>query len=322
MRANSLKRLLMSVELQSLYPNQIIIVDGSLNEDTKALFEKDKPLNLEYFLVDSQHRGLTKQRNYGISKVSPNSEIVCFIDDDTELTINYFQEISATFSSDKTIVGVGGVSLNENAWVKKEPNKRYNKHFYYVHGDYVYKESTRNVVRNFLGLQSHLPSNVVPDYSNSRTCGYPIDGESYSVHLLIGMSFSFRRIVFQNIKFSTYFEGYGLYEDADYCIRALQFGKNIINTNVQIYHYHDHSGRPNKYNYGKMVVRNGWYIWHVHKSKPNFKDRLKWNAITLILIGIRFSNIFTKANKKEAFTEALGRVVGYFSLIYNKPIIK
>jgi hypothetical protein len=36
---------------------------------------------------------------------------------------------------------------------------------------------------------------------------------------------AFRKVVVDSIKFSFYFEGYGLYEDADFSIRALQFGK-------------------------------------------------------------------------------------------------
>jgi hypothetical protein len=34
---------------------------------------------------------------------------------------------------------------------------------------------------------------------------------------------------------------------------------------------------------------------------------------------IRFSNTFTSSNKKEAFTEAAGRTVGWWSLMLNKP---
>ncbi len=120
-------------------------------------------------------------------------------------------------------------------------------------------------------------------------------------------------------KFSRFFEGYGLYEDADFSIRALQFGKNVMNTNARLSHFHDSSGRPNKYQYGKMVVRNGWFVWRVKNRNPGFKDRFKWNAITILLTIIRFTNVFTESNKKEAFTEAIGRTVGWWSLFLDKP---
>jgi hypothetical protein len=130
---------------------------------------------------------------------------------------------------------------------------------------------------------------------------------------------NFKREVFNKIKFSTYFEGYGLYEDADFSLRTLQFGQNYIATSVQLSHFHDHSGRPNKYNYGKMVLRNGWYVWRVKYPNPSLVARFKWNSIAFLLTLIRFTNIFTTNKPKEAFTESLGRTVGWFSLLFNKP---
>jgi hypothetical protein len=68
-----------------------------------------------------------------------------------------------------------------------------------------------------------------------------------------------------------------------------------------------------------MVVRNGWYVWRTKNPKPTFKHQLKWHAITLLLTGIRFSNTITGSSKKEAFTEAVGRTVGWWSLWFNRP---
>ncbi|HSD06155.1 glycosyltransferase family 2 protein, partial [Flavobacterium sp.] len=177
----------------------------------------------------------------------------------------------------------------------------------------------RNVIRNYLGLQSNLGAGKMPNYSHGRTCGFPLSNKTYEVDLLIGMSMAFRKSVVNQIQFSSYFEGYGLYEDADFSIRALQFGKNVINTKVQLKHFHNPSGRPNQYKYGKMVVRNGWYVWRVKNPKPNTIDFLKWHAITILLTMIRFSNIITMTKRKEAFIEALGRMIGWWSLIFSRP---
>jgi GT2 family glycosyltransferase len=175
------------------------------------------------------------------------------------------------------------------------------------------------VVRNYLGLQSHLGPGRMPDYSHGKTCGFPLDGKTYEVDLLIGMSFAFRKKVVDFIRFSPYFEGYGLYEDADFSIRALQFGKNAVNTKARLSHFHHPSGRPNQYQYGKMVVRNGWYVWRIKNPRPSYSAKLKWNLITILLTLIRFSNTFTTTKKEEAFTEAIGRTLGWWSLWVNKP---
>jgi GT2 family glycosyltransferase len=134
--------------------------------------------------------------------------------------------------------------------------------------------------------------------------------------------YSYKKDVFKNLKFSTYFEGYGLYEDVDFSLRLANQGKLYINTNAQLAHYHDGSGRPNKFRYGKMVVRNGWYVWRVKYPNSTFKARFKWHATALLLTIIRLLNVITEPNKKEALTEGFGRIVGWFSLIFNAPKIE
>jgi GT2 family glycosyltransferase len=318
-RPHPLLVLLESVKHQTLYPNEIIIVDGSPDTLTKVMIQENNFKNVFYFKVSPEERGLTKQRNYGIARVQKESEVVCFLDDDTVLKPEYFYEVIHVFKNNSEITGVGGVAINENKWVRKKKNVKYGKKDYFLLNDFVVKEASRNKIRNYLGLQSDRMPGVMPEFSHGRTCGYPLDGENYEVDLLIGMSMSFRKDVTDNITFSYYFEGYGLYEDADFSIRALKFGKNVISTKAQLEHHHDAAGRPNQYAYGKMVVRNGWYVWRVKYPNPSFKAKLKWHAITLVLIAIRATNIVTTLKTKEAFTETIGRIIGWFSLWFIKP---
>lgn len=322
MRPQPLLKLLNSVAKQSLYPNEILIVDGSNDERTTEMLENNSFKNLKYYKVTEENRGLTKQRNFGIEKVDTTSEIVCFLDDDTELDRNYFKAIIDTFKNDSNCVGVGGVAVNENRWFKIDENQSIDLSKHYVIDGYAIKESSRNLVRNKLGLQSPFRPGIMPDFSHGRTYRYPPNNKIYPVDLLIGMSFNFRKSIFNHIKFSTYFEGYGLYEDADFSLRALRYGTNVINTAAKLNHYHNISGRPNKYKYGKMVVRNGWYVWRVKYPNPHLKARFKWNATSFLLTLIRFVNALTTSNKKAAFNEAVGRTVGWFSLVFNKPTAK
>jgi GT2 family glycosyltransferase len=319
MRPKPLLQLLQSVREQTLYPDEILVIDGSTNNETQLILNENHFENLHYYLVPKEHRGLTKQRNYGITRAGSNMEVFCFLDDDTVLEKEYFKELIDTFRYNIAITGVGGVAINENNWKPILSSKIYNKKKYFSFDGFVYKEGLRNVVRNYLGLQSNLAPGKMPNYSHGRTCGFPLNNKIYEVDLLIGMSMAFRKCVVEQIQFSPYFEGYGLYEDADFSVRALQFGKNVINTKVQLSHFHNSSGRPNQYQYGKMVVRNGWYVWRVKNPNPNVVDFLKWHAITILLTIIRFINIFNTTKRKEAFTEALGRMVGWWSLIFGKP---
>ncbi|MEO5778142.1 MAG: glycosyltransferase family 2 protein [Flavobacterium sp.] len=320
MRPVPLLNLLNSVKEQTLYPNEILIIDGSTNDDTKAILEQYPFQNLKYFLAAKEQRGLTRQRNFGVSKVSDDSEVVCFLDDDTILANNYFEEILKTYSLFSEALGVGGYINNETKWQKVGPDYKASiKEFAY--DGWKQNDGSRFVLRKRLGLDSNTKPGFLPEFSNGRSISFlPPSGKIYEVEQLMGGVSSFRKSVFSSFQFSTYFDGYGLYEDADFTLRLSKTGKLYVNTNAQLGHFHDQSGRPNKYQYGKMVVRNGWYVWRVKYPNPTFKAKLKWNAIVLLLTFIRFSNIFTTNKRMESFTEFTGRTVGWFSLFINKPL--
>ena len=321
MRPESLLTLLKSVDSQVLYPNEIIIVDGSINNLTKLEINKYSFKNLKYFEVTPNDRGLTKQRNFGISKVSNAIDIVCFLDDDIILTKTYFKNLIETYNEFPEAGGVGGYIINEVSWRKLKPKEKTTFMEYEIDG-YVRNLGSRNVIRKKLGLLSNRLPCFMPEYSNGFSVGnLPPNNKIYEAEYFMGGVSSFKKDVVTNIKFSEYFEGYGLYEDLEYCLRVSKNFKLYVNTGATLHHYHEEGGRPNKYLYGKMVVKNGWYVWRIKYPSPSIKSRFKWNMIALLLTTIRFSNIITTNNKIEAFSETIGRTVGWWSLIFNKPKI-
>ena len=316
-RAEALNNLLASVAIQSVYPNEILIIDGSKDLETQKCLSNQTLKNLKYFKIEEPDRGLTRQRNFGVEKLNSQSEIICFLDDDVVLEPDYFKAVLEAFDSDSDIVGVGGVATNENLW--KPSSRVHSTDKVYVFEGFERNESQRFYLRNKLGLQSQELPGIMPKFSHGRTYGYPLTGKNFEVDLLIGMSMNFRRKVIDAEKFSLYFDGYGLYEDADYCLRALKYGKNVLCTAARLEHHHDPSGRPDLYKYGKMVIRNGWYVWRVKYPNPSIKGRFKWNATALLLMLIRLSNVVTTSDRKGAFQEATGRIAGWWSLLVNKP---
>jgi GT2 family glycosyltransferase len=322
MRANALQKLLNSVSEQTVYPNEIILVDASTNLETKELFLENKYNNVHYFLVDDANRGLTKQRNFGISKLAAESEIVCFLDDDTVLEKDYFENLIQTYSEFPEAFGVGGIITNEVAWDFVGENCE-SKQFEFCYDGWKRKDPFRFEIRKIFGLDTNVPPGFMPTFSNGRSLSFlPPSGKVYPVEQLMGGVSSFRITVFDKNSFSTYFQGYGLYEDADFSLRVSKTGRLFCNTNAKLAHYHDSSGRPNNFSYGKMVIRNGWYVWRVKHPNPDLKSRLKWHAISFLLTSIRLLNVITTSNRKEAVTEAVGRIVGWFSLFLHKPKIQ
>jgi GT2 family glycosyltransferase len=319
MRPQALLVLLQSIKVQTVYPITILIIDGSLNEETETVLKDNHFENLNYFIVPAEYRGLTKQRNFGIEQVGNEVEIVCFLDDDTILENNYFERILKTYEIYPDALGVGGYIINQSKY------EHVGEHYEPTTDEYLFdgwkrKDGSRFILRKKLGLDSDCPPGYSPMYSHGRSVGFlPPSGKIYEVEMLMGGVSSFRKKVFDTLQFSTYFEGYGLYEDADFTLRVAKLGKLYLNTSAKLFHYHAVSGRPNQYQYGKMVVRNGWYVWRTKNPNPKFKDQLKWHSITILLTLIRFSNTFTSSKKAEALTEALGRTVGWWSLLFYMP---
>ncbi len=320
-RPKALNLLLESVKEQTLLPDVILIIDGSRDHKTKEALQKSIIPNLYYFQVEDHDRGLTKQRNFGISKVDANMDVVCFLDDDVILENNYFQVLLDTYNTYPDAIGVGGYIKDVVNW-KTFTESISIQSDDYVKDGYIRKLGSRNVLRKKLHLLSNEPPGYMPSFSNGFSTSFlPPSNKTYKVEFFMGGVSSFKTELLKNLKFSEYFEGYGLYEDMDYCLRASKIGQLYVNTAAKLDHYHEPDGRPNQFDYGKMVVRNGWYVWRVKYSNPNYISKLKWHATALLLTLVRLSNSFNTSSKKAAFTESLGRICGWWSLIFNKPQI-
>ena len=319
LRPQSLLLLLQSVQEQTIYPDEILIVDGSTNKETEKVLKEKNFENLNYFGVPQEYRGLTKQRNYGSERVGKEIDVVCFLDDDTVLENDYFEQLLKTYNIYPEALGVGGYIIDESKCEFVGDNYKPKIDEYFFDG-WKRNDSSRFILRKKMGMDSDSPPGYSSLYSHGRSVGFlPPSGKVYPVEMFMGGVSSFKKEVFDTLKFSSYFEGYGLYEDADFTLRVAKIGKLYVNTAANLKHYHHPSGRPNQYQYGKMVVRNGWYVWRTKNPKPLLDSKLKWHSITILLVLIRFSNTLTTTNRKQAFTETMGRIAGWWSLFFNKP---
>ncbi|WP_422854076.1 glycosyltransferase family 2 protein [Flavobacterium ginsengisoli] len=230
MRPTPLLKLLISIKDQILYPDEILIIDGSLDDKTKSILENNNFDHLKYYLISEQDRGLTKQRNFGISKVDSTSDIVCFLDDDTILETEYFANLLNTYNLFPDALGVGGYITNEIKWQKIPESYSENKNEFYYDG-WKRKDGSRFVLRKKINLDSDCPPGFAPKFSHGRSVSFlPPSDKIYPTEQLMGGVSSFKKSVFEQFSFSTYFQGYGLYEDADFCLRLAKEGKLYLNT--------------------------------------------------------------------------------------------
>lgn len=304
-RATALKSLLDSVEQQSLYPDEILVVDGSNNERTYNILLENQYPKLKYFRVADEDRGLTRQRNYGIEQ-SGEVDVICFLDDDILLKPDYFHQLIQTYNSKPESMAVGGWIENETQWLEVSENHKPAFDEFVMDG-YVRKLGQRNVLRKRLGLLSDKPPGYMPEFSHGFSTGFlPPSGNIYPVEYFMGGVSSYRKSLFDKIGFSSHFEGYGLYEDMDFCLRAAKIGKLFVNTGARVLHLHEESGRPNFYWYGQMVIKNGNYVWKVKNPDPSFKARIKWYGVSFLLAFIRLVNFIQ--GDKSGLSDFKGRM--------------
>ena len=316
-RPEVINKLLVSVYDQIYLPSEILVIDASPDNETKNLLKNNIFPGLKYFKVTAKDKGLTRQRNFGIKKTGDDIEVITFLDDDIILEPGYFENLINTYNKKPDAIGVGGYIINEVNWKKDDTAPGYQE---YEQDGYIRDLGNRNLLRKKIGLLSNKPPGVMPVFSNGLSIGFlPPSGKIYPVEFFMGGVASFRKELFEKLSFSEYFEGYGLYEDLDFCLRASQFGQLYVNTSARVSHFHAEAGRPNKFKYGKMVIRNGWYVWRIKYPKPDLKARLKWHCTALLLTLVRLGNVITNSRRKEALTESLGRIAGGWSLLFKKP---
>lgn len=319
-RPSSLQNLLQSIEVQSLCPDEVLVIDGSNDLATERLIKSiNHSYPLSYYRVSDEMRGLTRQRNYGIAKMNGLAEIVFFLDDDLILEPNYFAEVLKTYKKFPDALGVGGIDLEENRYTPKKVGRIYHPFWFYELDGWVVSEPARYRLRKILGLMPDSRPGIIPPYSNGRS-SFPPNGRTYPVEHFMGGIASFRKSVFSEIQFSTYFEGYGLYEDFDFTVRASRLGKLYVNTNARVRHLHEAAGRPNPFRYGWMVVRNGWYVWRVRFPSPTFQARVRWHLVIWLMILSKFFNVLRGPGRRGALLETIGRVVSWVVLCFDKPL--
>ncbi len=313
-RPKAVLNILNSIALQSVLPFEVIIIDASENNKTQDAIENSLlAFNIRYFRVENEHRGLTKQRNFGIDKISSNTEIVIFLDDDLILEKEFCRNIISNFSNSE-IIGAEGYITNEQKWEKIMHNEIVNSNYFYL-DNYKYKLSERDRIRMFLGLYpGNLQPGLIPKYGHGKSSLPPTNNTYFVEHIMGGIT-AYRRSIFNHIQFSEFFIGYGLYEDFDFSVRASAYGKLVADTSAKCEHHHDPLGRPNYFKYGKMVVWNGYYVWRLKHKFPGLINIIKWYLITILLMILRFLSL-----NKAGIYEGFGRLYSLIKLQFKKPI--
>jgi glycosyltransferase involved in cell wall biosynthesis len=256
---------LSNIELQTKKPDEVIIVDASTTEETRLIMNNDRgkiTYPIHYYEYYEHEKGLTLQRNYGISKAK--FEIVGFLDDDSLLEPDYFERVNI-FEEDVTgdIAGASGfilgVDFSQIVLIYKKLRDISSRDAFSKLMEKYFPAATttyRSKIREGLEKILHLRSGEEGTYDVKR--GKPIHLKTIfkgrkEVDFLKGIAF-YRKEVFDYMKFSEFFRDYGYAEDLHFSLQVRKRFKLLVDGEAKSYHLYAPSGRPNLFELGHMTA--------------------------------------------------------------------
>jgi glycosyltransferase involved in cell wall biosynthesis len=208
-RSVPLINLLNRIINQSLLPYEIIIVDSS---EIKQSTYEDIDESIRY--IHTSEKSAARQRNIGMSHVKEETQILFFLDDDTNPNSTYFESMLDTLFSVNAI-GVSGLAINHKKVERIKPSG----------------------LVGFFKKISFLDSDIDGKVLMSGV-GIPVRNMNagiIEVEWLIGCScWDFKKI--KKLKFEEDFKGYSLGEDVIFSVNARKLGKLFVNSKIILEH--------------------------------------------------------------------------------------
>jgi len=262
-RIKDLKECVESLINQTQPIDELIVVDGSTDNETKEYIEEIKRrVSFKCIYVRQNKGGLSTARNIG-NKES-NGDIIFQLEDDIVLHKDYINKIVEIFLNDRNgeIGGVAGVNEKES---ENKIDKLYNL-LSTVFGIVFLRTSPKGGDVTIAGHHSKLPTNKVSDVK------WLFNG-------------AFRKEVVKQFKYDERLEAispFAYYEDFDYSYRVSTKYKLVIvpaakyiHRSSQTGHYHLGTFRTNS-----VKIQNHYYL----VEKYNFsKIAFWWSTFGLLL---------------------------------------
>ena len=246
-RIQDIARCLESILIQTILPDEVIIVDSSDTEELKSTFNSFDNLNIGYvhIEVDKKFKG-SQQIAMNVGLDNSDGDILIFLDDDVILDKNYIENIVRVFENDAEgkIGGVTGeVVVEENS-----PIKRFLILFYQAipliffltrHGDGRFQAS---------GFPTIIKSGSVNELTN--------------VEFLYGCNMAFRKNVIAEFRFDENLNIHGCCfgDDDDTAYRISRKYQNIYTPFAKAVHNMS-PVRANKYVKNRLMVMNHYYLF-------------------------------------------------------------
>ena len=211
-RPHKLRRMLKSLERQTCLPDQIIIIDGGI-QPIKGILRDFPRLNLRYSSFSPP--SATKQRNFGLTEVSPDMTLIGFLDDDVELDKRAIKSLLLYWEG--ASFDVAGIALNM------------------VNHPGLFASSLKYLpFAQRMGLYSQKKGDVLP--SAFQTMIGKVKDNMFVKWLPTG-AVVWRREIFKDFQFDEWFRDYSYLEDLDFSYRVGKKYKLMVLEKAEYYHF-------------------------------------------------------------------------------------
>lgn len=301
-RPQEVRELLANLAEQSVPPVEIILVDGADESDqrTREVVEEvqaDLKIPCRYL----RHGGGTAiQRNVGVEVAT--GDYIALIDDDMRLESDYFARILEVFAAD-TEGRVGGViGQISNQYLDPATSPRWRWY------------------RRLKLFTTYEPGRF--DYET----GYPINRYLQPLHdgvreldFMSTNSAVWRRQVFdEGLRFSEFFVGYGVLEDAHFALRAGRKWKLLETGRARCLHLRSPHSRVNSGKIGYMSAVNYRFVFLDIVPRRTWRQELRFWRVQLFDL-VRFGGALLKHRDRPSVELLVGKLKGLARAVRMKP---
>jgi GT2 family glycosyltransferase len=251
---DDLRILFNSLEKQTVFPHQLIIVDGS-QPDIKYVCNEypDLPITYERCFPPS----LAKQRNAGMARLKGNITLAGYLDDDLELDPDATEKMLKFWANAPSNTGGAAISIrNENG----------QKH---------------SALRMFFGLTGKNFGQMLP---SGFAVNIPYQKKTLETQWLYGGATIWSRKVIKTFTYDEWYAGHGYLEDVDFSFRVGLEHRLFVVGNSTCLHHSNQLDDSQQYVFGKQQIFNRFYF--VRKIKRFSKIFFCWAIFGTILMNI------------------------------------
>lgn len=278
-----LRKMLTSLEAQTLPPDQVIIVDGS-DPDVKHICDAFPKLRITY--VRCYPPSLAKQRNAGMAALNDDITIAGYLDDDLVLEPDATEKMIGFW--EKAGPDVGGAAMTiinqgtpRNGWLLR-----------------------------FFGMDGAPPGDVLP---SGFACTLPFVTQTIETKWLYGGATLWRCEVIKKFDYDEWYIGHGYLEDLDYSYRVGREYRMFLLAESKTYHFSAEKSADRMYDLGRQQTLNRLYF--VRKMDDGSSLAVAW-----ALFGQVFMNLIggLKNPKARGLKRVQGNLVGLLSALRGR----